>query len=258
RKTGCEQEKDAGSQEIGSDIDQAEIRSAHRPSCCVTTVATHPERYGSSTCWRPFSLRSFNELAVPLDCRTTYVSFVPVGPAKLNPEVGSEAPILTDGRPRSVISRRSTVSDCSSPEEDLLAGRTVILARMRPCGSTISRARPRKTGSSCWASAGRNCCARASARSARFKTITAYRLGRVFIWTASHTRKGLESRMVKWRTALGIDLRDKPYRQSSQGRLVQDDEDPRPHKSPEQHQAPGDNQVLVNRETGQHPLPRLC
>src|SRR5262249_39350675 len=127
RKTGCEQEKDAGSQEIGSDIDQAEIRSAHRPSCCVTTVATHPERYGSRTCWRPFSLRSFNELAVPLDCRTTYVSFVPVGPAKLNPEVGSEAPILTDGRPRSVISRRSTVSDCSSPEEDLLAGRTVIL-----------------------------------------------------------------------------------------------------------------------------------
>src|SRR6185503_20490811 len=32
RKTGCEQEKDAGPQEIGGDVDQAEICTAHRPS----------------------------------------------------------------------------------------------------------------------------------------------------------------------------------------------------------------------------------
>jgi hypothetical protein len=46
------------------------------------------------------------------------LSFVPVGPAKLSPEVGSDAPILAVGRPRSVMSRSSTVSDCSSPEAD--------------------------------------------------------------------------------------------------------------------------------------------
>ena len=43
------------------------------------------------------------------------MSFVPVGPAKLRPETGSEAPILTEGRPRSVMRRSSTVSWVSSP-----------------------------------------------------------------------------------------------------------------------------------------------
>src|SRR5262245_14245965 len=53
-----------------------------------------PFRYGPITRSLPSSFRSFNELLVPLASSTTYVSFVPVGPAKLSPEAGSEDPIL--------------------------------------------------------------------------------------------------------------------------------------------------------------------
>ena len=42
------------------------------------------------------------------------MSFVPVGPAKLRPEAGSEDAIWTEGRPRSVMRRNSTVSASSS------------------------------------------------------------------------------------------------------------------------------------------------
>jgi hypothetical protein len=70
---------------------------------------------------------------------------VPVGPAKLNPEDGSDAAIFTVGLPRSVISRSSTVSDCS-PLFVFSGATTLMLARMRPCESTIWSPRPRKTG----------------------------------------------------------------------------------------------------------------
>src|SRR5262245_9936554 len=66
--------------------------------------------HGLRTCSWPFSARSFNEVLVPFASSTTYVSFVSVGPAKLKPDWGSDEPILTVGRPRSVIRRSRTVS----------------------------------------------------------------------------------------------------------------------------------------------------
>ena len=71
--------------------------------------------YGLTTCSRPFSFFIFNKLAVPFASNTTYVSFVPDGPARLNPAASSDVLILTDGRPRSVISRSNTVSGERSP-----------------------------------------------------------------------------------------------------------------------------------------------
>jgi len=56
------------------------------------------------------------------------------------PRALRDAVILTDGRPRSVISRKSTVSAEISPLFCGLAGSTLMLARTRPCSSTISSA----------------------------------------------------------------------------------------------------------------------
>src|SRR6266545_1363075 len=78
--------------------------------------------YGFTDCSRPSSFRSLNEVDVPFASNMTYVSLVPVGPARLTPAASSEAPILTDGRPRSVMSRRSTVSGWRSPFADVPTG----------------------------------------------------------------------------------------------------------------------------------------
>src|SRR6185369_10415327 len=81
---------------------------------------------------RPSSFFNLNELTVPLAPSCTYVSFVPDVPTRANPESCSEALILTDGRPRSVISRNNTVSGYLSPLFCVLAGYTLILARTFP------------------------------------------------------------------------------------------------------------------------------
>src|SRR5215510_2257294 len=85
--------------------------------------------YGLTTCSLPFSLRRRSTLVSSRAWRMAYVSLVPLGPATLRPETCSDAPILTDGRPRSVIKRNSTVSSCTVPSWEKLAGRTLMLAR---------------------------------------------------------------------------------------------------------------------------------
>src|SRR5712692_10529281 len=80
-----------------------------------------------------------------------------MGPARLIPAACSDAPILTDGRPRSVISRSNTVSAYISPFGCVPAGSTLRDARTRPRSSTISSARPRSTGGAPSATAGRIC-----------------------------------------------------------------------------------------------------
>src|SRR5262245_60815543 len=89
--------------------------------------------------------------------------------------------------------RSSTVSDSVSPEAALPAGNTAMLARTRPCASTISRARARRTGNSPCAKAGRNCCASPAASSTRFTAVSANRPARVFMCCSS-TKVGVLSR----------------------------------------------------------------
>ena len=47
---------------------------------------------------------------MPFASGITHVCFVFEGPVRLIPAACSDAPIFTDGRPRSVISRNNTVS----------------------------------------------------------------------------------------------------------------------------------------------------
>jgi len=62
-------------------------------------------RYGATVCSRPSSFFNLNEVAVPFASRITYVCLVFEGPVRLIPAASSDAPIFTEGRPRSVISR---------------------------------------------------------------------------------------------------------------------------------------------------------
>src|SRR5262249_27080990 len=144
-----------------------------QPGCCHC--------YGVRILSRPSSFRSFSELTSPSALSIRYVSLVPVGPARLNPEAGSDAPSFTEGRPFSVLRRSNTVSAYASPFAERPAGRTLMLARTRPWSSTISRARPRRTGAPPSANAGPNWHAAVSTRRNRFSSVSAATTRGLFI-----------------------------------------------------------------------------
>src|SRR5262249_1810946 len=123
--------------------------------------------YGRMTWVRPSWLLSFSDVVTPRANACTYVGSTL--PPSTSPEPSSVAWIFTLGCPCESRSRSKTASGYPVVPSGILtvesAGKTVILARTCPRASTISRARPRSTGTT----AG-SCAARGRAKEAAKRT----------------------------------------------------------------------------------------